>query len=53
MCFIFYLFTTGWARFKIFFFNSKKEIVYSTGKVNPGKELITSKIPTKYVVEVP
>lgn len=38
---------------KIFFFNSKKEIVYSTGKANPGIEIISSKIPAKYVVEVP
>jgi uncharacterized membrane protein (UPF0127 family) len=38
---------------KIFFFNSKKEIVYSAGKVNPGKEIITSKVPAKYVVEIP
>ncbi len=38
---------------KIFFFNSKKEIVYSTGKANPGIEIISSKIPAKYVVEIP
>ncbi len=38
---------------KIFFFNSKKEIVYSAGKVNPGIEIISSKIPAKYVVEIP
>ena len=38
---------------KILFFNSKKEIVYSAGEVKPGKEIITSKIPTKYVVEIP
>jgi len=38
---------------KIFFFNSKKEIVYSAGKVNPGIEIISSKVPAKYVVEIP
>jgi uncharacterized membrane protein (UPF0127 family) len=38
---------------KVFFFNSKKEIVYSTGKVNPGIEIISSKVPAKYVVEIP
>lgn len=38
---------------KIFFFNSKKEIVYSTGKVNPGIEIISSNVPAKYAVEIP
>ena len=38
---------------KILFFNSKKEIVYSAGKVNPGIEIITSKVPAQYVVEIP
>ena len=38
---------------KIFFFNSKKEIVYSAGKVNPGIKSISSKQPAKYVVEIP
>lgn len=38
---------------KMFFFNSKKEIVYSAGKVNPGVKLISSKKPAKYVVEIP
>lgn len=38
---------------KIFFFNSKKEIVYSYGEVSPGIDHITSKRPAKYVVEIP
>ena len=38
---------------KIFFFNSNKELLYSSGKVEPGKEIITTKKPTKYVVEIP
>jgi len=37
---------------KIFFFNSKKEIVYSSGIVKPGIKDISSKIPCKYVVEL-
>jgi len=38
---------------KIFFFNSKKEIVYVAGIVKPGIKSISTKHPVKYIVEIP
>jgi uncharacterized membrane protein (UPF0127 family) len=38
---------------KIFFFNSKKQVVSLYKNVKPDIELISSKNPAKYVVEIP
>jgi len=35
----------------IHFFGSKGNILYTTGIVNPGNKSLSSKMPTKYVVE--
>jgi uncharacterized membrane protein (UPF0127 family) len=37
----------------IYFFNSKKEIVFSYSSVSPGIDHISSKGQSKYVVEIP
>ena len=38
---------------KISFWNSKKECVYDAGIIKPGVKEIRSKVPAKYVIEVP
>lgn len=38
---------------KISFWNSKKEVVFTSGIVKPGAEDISSKTPAKYVIEIP
>lgn len=38
---------------RMYFFDSKKHLVYSSGIVNPGVKVISSKSPAKYVVEIP
>ena len=37
----------------ISFWNSNKEVVYSPGIIKPGLRDISSKVPSKYVIEIP
>jgi uncharacterized membrane protein (UPF0127 family) len=38
---------------KISFWNSKKEVVFAHGVVQPGTRNITSKVPAKFAIEEP